>query len=220
MSGESKRGARKTISDDELVEILILYRTKHPVSKMSDTKLAQFAQTEGIRTADGKTIGRQIFRRRLAKQIDAANNVVDIVLPNELSTALPFPDVADIVEKYWNGNRQNKETLILALSGYNKMIQNLYDEAVRGYNLSKEKLQWEYDRSVLLDEIKGLKTALRQANEINHQNAIYSRYPSERTTRGLRENVISMDTDRKKSASITFLERVDVKLPSKAPEKD
>lgn len=153
---KNKVGKPKKYSIEELHQLLLNYISKYPNTTI--TYIALERETG---------ISRNTWSRNLKEEISKINKPIPITTNFDLDSALPLPNIQEIVEK----NYANKEKLISTLSHLNQCVNSLY-------TLARKEEELLHENVLLKKELKHLKQLFNEKeteiNELKSQVSFYS----------------------------------------------
>lgn len=151
-----KIGKPKKYSLDELRQLLLNYVSKYPNTTVTYSSLERETG-----------ISRNTWSRNLKNEISRINKPIPIATNYDSESALPLPNIQEIIEK----NYDNKEKLISTLSHLNQCVHSLY-------TLIRKKEEIEYENNLLKTELKQLKQSFNEKemeiSELKSQVSFYS----------------------------------------------
>ncbi len=158
------------------------YLNDHPVATVNYSSLAKYTG-----------IPRHVWMRRMGDRI------YNLKQPNmkvfgELKDDVVFPNITEIIDKNWG----NKKDLVKDLSVYEKVIQDLYKQAI-GY--SKLKIENEKLNSKVIKlerEVKITKSDVEHYKNELYKLSIKSKMPTEALNNGIKD-VLEINPNNKES---------------------
>ncbi|MDZ3952283.1 hypothetical protein U0X36_04855 [Bacillus thuringiensis] len=175
---ENKRGRPKTITDEELQQILSAYAAEHP----GIINYSQLAAHTGIK--------RHVWSRRMKQAVQKLNSPLLSAQTN--APALPLPNIESIIERYGN----NPKKLIEAFEHLNQTLHILYEKNIK---LNEQNNKLKEGISQKKQEIKALSATITEYEDM----IAGSSYHDHRQNNKLKQNLISISND-DESLSLDF----------------